>query len=222
MLGLDFTVQAADIAEAVAPGLPPEETVMSLAAQKAAAVKGCMGDSQRTIVGADTVVFFQNRIFGKTKSFQEAFSMLSALSGNTHQVYTGVCILSAKGQESLFFERTDVTFFPLTQEEIWNYIHEEKPFDKAGSYGIQGKAAVFVEKIQGDFFNVVGFPAARFIRKLRTLEKGKGIFPKRSERVRGCCPVKRLKRCFVSAARTWLLMRRRFGGGAVESTHRPF
>ena len=69
------------------------------------------------------------------------------------------------------FERTDVTFFPLTQEEIWNYIHEEKPFDKAGSYGIQGKAAVFVEKIQGDFFNVVGFPAARFIRKLRTLEK---------------------------------------------------
>ena len=171
MLGLDFTVQAADIAEAVAPGLPPEETVMSLAAQKAAAVKGCMGDSQRTIVGADTVVFFQNRIFGKPKSFQEAFSMLSALSGNTHQVYTGVCILSAKGQESLFFERTDVTFFPLTQEAIWNYIHEEKPFDKAGSYGIQGKAAVFVEKIQGDFFNVVGFPAARFIRKLRTLEK---------------------------------------------------
>ena len=163
MLGLDFTVQAADIAEAVAPGLPPEETVMSLAAQKAAAVKGCMG--------ADTVVFFQNRIFGKPKSFQEAFSMLSALSGNTHQVYTGVCILSAKGQESLFFERTDVTFFPLTQEEIWTYIHEEKPFDKAGSYGIQGKAAVFVEKIQGDFFNVVGFPAARFIRKLRTLEK---------------------------------------------------
>ena len=135
MLGLDFTVQAADIAEAVAPGLPPEETVMSLAAQKAAAVKECMGDSQRTIV------------------------------------YTGVCILSAKGQELLFFERTDVTFFPLTQEEIWNYIHEEKPFDKAGSYGIQGKAAVFVEKIQGDFFNVVGFPAARFIRKLRTLEK---------------------------------------------------
>ena len=171
MLGLDFTVQAADIAEAVAPGLPPEETVMSLAAQKAAAVKECMGDSQRTIVGADTVVFFQNRIFGKPKSFQEAFSMLSALSGNTHQVYTGVCILFAKGQESLFFERTDVTFFPLTQEEIWNYIHEEKPFDKAGSYGIQGKAAVFVEKIQGDFFNVVGFPAARFIRKLRTLEK---------------------------------------------------
>ena len=103
MLGLDFTVQAADIAEAVAPGLPPEETVMSLAAQKAAAVKECMGDSQRTIVGADTVVFFQNRIFGKPKSFQEAFSMLSALSGNTHQVYTGVCILSAKGQESRVF-----------------------------------------------------------------------------------------------------------------------
>lgn len=112
---------------------------MSLAAQKAAAVKGCMGDSQRTIVGADTVVFFQNRIFGKPKSFQEAFSMLSALSGNTHQVYTGVCILSAKGQESLFFERTDVTFFPLTQEEIWNYIHEEKPFDKAGLLWNPGK-----------------------------------------------------------------------------------
>ena len=171
MLGLDFTVQAADIAEAVAPGLPPEETVMSLAAQKAAAVKGCMVILKGLSWELIRWFFFQNRIFGKPKSFQEAFSMLSALSGNTHQVYTGVCILSAKGQESLFFERTDVTFFPLTQEEIWNYIHEEKPFDKAGSYGIQGKAAVFVEKIQGDFFNVVGFPAARFIRKLRTLEK---------------------------------------------------
>ena len=172
MLGLDFTVQAADIAEAVAPGLPPEETVMSLAAQKAAAVKGCMGDSQRTIVGADTVVFFQNRIFWQNRNpFRRPFPCCRLCRANTHQVYTGVCILSAKGQESLFFERTDVTFFPLTQEEIWNYIHEEKPFDKAGSYGIQGKAAVFVEKIQGDFFNVVGFPAARFIRKLRTLEK---------------------------------------------------
>ena len=102
MLGLDFTVQAADIAEAVAPGLPPEETVMSLAAQKAAAVKECMGDSQRTIVGADTVVFFQNRIFGKPKSFQEAFSMLSALSGNTHQVYRRMYPFRQRARVALF------------------------------------------------------------------------------------------------------------------------
>ncbi len=171
MLGLDFTVQAADIEEVVAPGLPPEETVMSLAAQKAAAVRKFPETSGKVVVGADTVVSFEGRIFGKPKSSQEAFSMLSALSGNTHQVYTGVCILAENGKGALFFEKTDVTFFQLTEEEIWKYVREEKPFDKAGAYGIQGKAAVFVEKIQGDFFNVVGFPAARFVRKLRELEQ---------------------------------------------------
>ena len=171
MLGLEFSVYAADIMETVAQGLTPEETVMSLASQKAAAVKESLGLMGKTIVGADTVVSFQGRIFGKPKTPQEAFSMLSALSGNTHEVYTGVCILPSAGKEVRFYERTDVTFFPLTEEEIWNYIHEENPFDKAGAYGIQGKAAVFVEGIRGDFFNVVGFPAARFIRKLRELEQ---------------------------------------------------
>ena len=85
--------------------------------------------------------------------------MLSALPGNTHQVYTGVCIL-----------------FSLTQEEIWNYIHEEKPFDKAGAYGIEGESTVFVEKIQGDFFNVAGFPAVWFVRKMRHWRSEKGSF----------------------------------------------
>ena len=168
MLGLDFTVQAADIAEAVAPGLPPEETVMSLAAQKAAAVKGCMGDSQRTIVGADTVVFFQNRIFGKPKSFQEAFSMLSALSGNTHQVYTGVTLIRIKKESGHFYQEsrtfsdgTDVSFYPMTEREICDYIATGEPMDKAGAYGIQGKAAIFVKGIRGDYNKVVGLPIAR-------------------------------------------------------------
>ena len=154
----------------------PDRMVEELSKRKAGAVaelvktQGFAEDSV-LIVGADTMVSIDGKKLGKPAGEAGAEAMLKELSGRTHQVYTGVCILSAKGQESLFFERTDVTFFPLTQEEIWNYIHEEKPFDKAGSYGIQGKAAVFVEKIQGDFFNVVGFPAARFIRKLRTLEK---------------------------------------------------
>ena len=159
MLGLDFTVQAADIAEAVAPGLPPEETVMSLAAQKAAAVKECMGDSQRTIVGADTVVFFQNRIFGKPKSFQEAFSMLSALSGNTHQVYTGVCLMTADGCRT-FYEKTDVTMYPADDRQLRDYISTGEPMDKAGSYGIQGLGAILVREIHGDYNNVVGLPVA--------------------------------------------------------------
>ena len=180
MLGLDFTVQAADIAEAVAPGLPPEETVMSLAAQKAAAVKGCMGDSQRTIVGADTVVFFQNRIFGKPKSFQEAFSMLSALSGNTHQVYTGVTLIRIKKESGHFYqesrtfsEGTDVSFYPMTEREICDYIATGEPMDKAGAYGIQGKAAIFVKGIRGDYNNVVGLPIARLYQELKSWKEKK-------------------------------------------------
>lgn len=171
MLGLDFSIQAADIVETIAPGLPPEETVTSLAAQKAKAVKDAVGLSDKTVVGADTVVSFQGRIFGKPKSPEEAFSMLSALSGNTHQVFTGVCILLPGGKEASFYEKTDVTFFSLAEADIWDYVRTEKPFDKAGAYGIQGKAAVFVEGIRGDFFNVVGFPAARFIRALRELNQ---------------------------------------------------
>lgn len=172
MLGLDFSVHAADITETIAPGLPPEEAVVSLAEQKAKAVREALAFPDKTIVGADTVVSLQGRIFGKPKTPEEAFSMLSALSGNTHQVFTGVSILSPLGKEASFFEKTDVTFFPLTEAEIWDYVHTEKPFDKAGAYGIQGKAAVFVEGICGDFFNVVGFPAAWFIRKLGKLEQG--------------------------------------------------
>lgn len=171
MLGLEFSVHVADIVESIVPGLPPEKTVMSLAAQKAAAVKEALESPMNIIVGADTVVSFQGRIFGKPKSPAEAFDMLSALSGNTHQVFTGVCLLSPAGKEVLFYEKTDVTFFSLSEAEIWDYIETEKPFDKAGAYGIQGKAAVFVEGIQGDFFNVVGFPAARFVRTLRELEQ---------------------------------------------------
>ena len=158
MLGLDFTVQAADIAEAVAPGLPPEETVMSLAAQKAAAVKGCMGDSQRTIVGADTVVFFQNRIFGKPKSFQEAFSMLSALSGNTHQVYTGVCVVDAQGRVMQAVDASDVCFRAITKDEIRAYVATGEPMDKAGAYAIQGGAGKWVTQVRGSRSNVIGLP----------------------------------------------------------------
>ena len=166
-MGVAFEKQAANVDEHC--DLGAWEAVAELSRRKALAVAAHFPG--RVVLAADTLVALENRPLGKPEDEEDACRMLERLSGREHQVYTGVCILSAKGQESLFFERTDVTFFPLTQEEIWNYIHEEKPFDKAGSYGIQGKAAVFVEKIQGDFFNVVGFPAARFIRKLRTLEK---------------------------------------------------
>ena len=179
--GYTFTIEVSDADEQI-QAKNPEHLVEELSRRKAFAVArqhlrgqnpdmDFSGKEPLMVIGADTVVALEGQILGKPAEEEDAVRMLQELAGKTHQVYTGVCILSAKGQESLFFERTDVTFFPLTQEEIWNYIHEEKPFDKAGSYGIQGKAAVFVEKIQGDFFNVVGFPAARFIRKLRTLEK---------------------------------------------------
>ena len=166
MLGLNFSVKVAEIQEIVPPGSSPEQAVMSLASQKARAVRKNLEFPQNIIVGADTVVSYQGKIFGKPKSQQEAVSMLSLLSGATHQVFTGVCILTPSSEE-VFYEKTDVTFFPLTQREICRYVSEENPMDKAGAYGIQGKAAAFVEKIEGDFFNVVGFPAARFLRKMK-------------------------------------------------------
>ena len=91
------------------------------------------------MVGADTVVSFQGRIFGKPKSPEEAFSMLSALSGNTHQVFTGVCILPGR-KRSFLYEKTDVTFFPLAEADIWDYVRTEKPFDKAGGLWDSGES----------------------------------------------------------------------------------
>ena len=109
------------------------------------------------IISADTMVFLEGLRLGKPRDQVDAFTMLSALSGRTHQVRTGVTVSRGERMETRT-ETTSVAFRPLHQDEIWGYIRTGEPFDKAGGYGVQGKAALFVRKIEGDYFNVMGLP----------------------------------------------------------------
>lgn len=137
----------------------PAELVMALASAKGREVAAlCAADD--TVIAADTIVWFGGRVYGKPHSEDEAVSMLSALSGNTHQVYTGVWV--KRGDRELCeYEVTDVRFRELTEGEIDAYVRTGEPMDKAGAYGAQGKAALFVRGIDGDFFNVMGLPLCR-------------------------------------------------------------
>lgn len=111
------------------------------------------------IIGVDTVVYYNNEILGKPKNYDDAYSMLSKLSGNTHKVYSGVCIYNAeKDKIDSFVCETKVKFSKLSKNQIDNYIKSNEPMDKAGAYGIQGLGGVFVEKIDGCYYNVMGLP----------------------------------------------------------------
>ncbi len=162
--GVEFTVKVSDAEEHIAPDTPPHEAVMSLARQKAQAVaKVCPDD---LVIGADTVVVYDGAILGKPADEADAARMLRMLSGKTHEVFTGVCLICA-GKAETFYARTQVTFYPLTQPEIEAYIATGEPMDKAGAYGIQGRGCTLVSGICGDYFNVVGLPVAEVCRRLR-------------------------------------------------------
>ena len=161
----EFTVIVSDAEECIDENESVEETVKSLALQKALAVKSKCQETD-IIISADTVVANDNKILGKPNDEKEAFSMLKSLSGKTHAVYTGVCI--TKGEKtSVFAQKTLVEFYELSDDEINSYIATKDPFDKAGGYGIQSKGAVLVKGIQGDYFNVVGFPVAEISRRIK-------------------------------------------------------
>ena len=162
--GLDFAVHVSDAKEMIARDTPPHEAVQHLARQKAEAVALLFPDD--TVIGADTVVALDGEILGKPRDRQDAARMLRLLSGRTHDVFTGVCLM-VEGKADTFFEHTRVTFYPLTDKEIADYIATGEPMDKAGAYGIQGRGCTLVEKIDGDYFNVVGLPIARLHRKLK-------------------------------------------------------
>ena len=142
----------------------PNEVVMELASIKAKDIYK-KSEKQSMIVGADTVVAYQGQILGKPADEADAKRMLTMLSGQTHEVYTGVCIIE-DGKTKTFYEETKVTFYEISDEQIDHYIKTGEPMDKAGSYGIQGKAAVFIKGIEGDYYNVVGFPIARFLQEI--------------------------------------------------------
>ena len=151
----DVLVPQAD--ETYDPALSPEEIVSSICRKKAEAARALAGDPDAIIITADTMVFLGDLRLGKPRDQVDAFTMLSALSGHTHQVRTGVTVSRGERMETRT-ETTAVTFRPLTQDEIWGYIRSGEPMDKAGAYGAQGKAALFVSRIEGDYFNVMGLP----------------------------------------------------------------
>lgn len=166
-VGLKFDIIPDNTPEPMDGTLTPWDTVMSLAKFKgdnvAAKVSGDV-----LIISADTVVAIDNIILGKPQNAEDAFKMLSKLSGKTHSVYTGVYIRENLGEKSAnFYEKTEVCFKNLDINEIKDYINTGEPMDKAGSYGIQEFGSLFVERINGDYFNVVGLPVCRLGKELK-------------------------------------------------------
>lgn len=151
-------------------GSCPSDIVKNLALMKAKDIFEQQKEESLTVIGADTIVVYHDEILGKPSDEDEAADMLSMLSDRTHQVYTGVAILTRdQGVENknVFFESTDVTFYPVSKEDIESYIATKDPMDKAGAYGIQGDFCIHVKCIHGDYNNVVGLPVSRVYQELK-------------------------------------------------------
>lgn len=164
----NFEVIVSDVEETLPEGISHEDAPMYLATLKAEDVSAA--HPGRVVIGADTVVLLDDKILGKPKDADDAFLMLSMLSGRQHEVITGCCITDGE-RKMTFSERTLVEFHRLSEDEIRAYIATGEPFDKAGVYGIQGKSMLFVKRIDGDFFNVMGLPVAALYRKLNEFEE---------------------------------------------------
>ena len=168
MLGFaDVIIHPAAGEEQPPKGASPEETVKALSHAKAKEV-AALFDDDPLVIAADTIVWLDGEILGKPHSEEQAFSMLKRLSGRDHEVYTGVTVLDKEG-ELCEAERSVVHFRQLSDEEIRRYIATGEPMDKAGAYGIQGKGALLVREIRGDYFNVVGLPVAALNRVLSSI-----------------------------------------------------
>lgn len=182
-IGLSFEICPAK-GEEIITGNAPEEVVKELSRGKAKEVAamvqsywqkhGELVSPQDTmVIGADTVVVAGGEILGKPADEEDAFRMLSMLSGRSHAVYTGVTLVflapSGRAGEHTFAERTEVTMKEMSAQEIRRYIATGEPMDKAGAYGIQGKCAIFIDKIHGDYNNVVGLPVAAIYREWKKL-----------------------------------------------------
>lgn len=149
----------------------PRDIVKELSCQKAQSVAG-EAEEGTIIIGADTIVAYEDCILGKPSDEEDAVQTLLKLQGNTHQVYTGVTVLlgeQGEWKKHTFTERTDVTFYPVSEKEIQNYVKSKEPMDKAGSYGIQGSFGIYVKGICGDYSNVVGLPVARLLYEMKQL-----------------------------------------------------
>lgn len=180
-IGLKFTVVPSDFEETLDPKTysSPDQFVIATAKGKAEEVAKRLSQPESSIhpdlvIGADTCISLEGQVFGKPKNVDDAVSMLSRFSSNSHEVLTGVCILmwrsagddGGRWQEICFSETTEVQFAKLTQDVIKAYVDSGEPLDKAGGYGIQGLGGTLVEGIRGDYYNVMGFPLHRFCKHL--------------------------------------------------------
>lgn len=166
-LGLNFEVEVSSIDETITANLPPHEMVEILARRKAAAV--AKHRKHGLVLGSDTLVVLEEEQLGKPKDEEEAFLMLQRLQGKTHLVYTGVALVDVETERwQVGHQATKVTMAPLSAEEIRQYIASKEPLDKAGAYGIQGLGATFIERIEGDYFTVVGLPLRLTAQFLKT------------------------------------------------------
>ena len=191
-IGIEYEVIPSKKEEVVTSAVP-SEIVMELAKQKAEDIVLQVNQPGKIVLGADTIVALDGEVMGKPKDEADAFSMISKLQDNAHQVYTGVSLsfLKENGEmlSRVFYEETDVYVYPMSEEEIWEYIHTKSssnnpnvskwdasrvPFeceDKAGGYGIQGPFAAYIKGIKGDYNNVVGLPIGRVYQELKNLLK---------------------------------------------------
>ena len=165
-LGRPFFADPSRVEEKLPEGLETSMAAEYLSSIKAQEVYDRYGDGELTVIGSDTVVLLDGKIFGKPRDEEDAKRMLRELSGRTHEVRTGVTIISEKGKQS-FTSVTEVEFYPLSEKEIEDYAASGEPMDKAGAYGIQDQGALLVKEIRGDFFTVVGFPIAEVSRRLQ-------------------------------------------------------
>ena len=182
-MGILFEICPAKGEEIITKTLP-QEVVMELSKQKAEEVasmirsyeeqhKEIITPTDILVIGADTVVAHEEKILGKPKDEEDAKRMLRSLSGATHSVFTGVTIVfmdkNGRCGERVFYEKTDVTMHQMSEMEIERYVATGEPMDKAGAYGIQGKCAIYIEKIEGDYNNVVGLPISHLYQELKKI-----------------------------------------------------
>jgi len=165
--GFNFKIIPSKIDESkVSVNLKPEDYCVELAKSKSKNIANQY--INYTVIGSDTIVYINGKILNKPKDFNDAKEMLNMLSGNTHEVFSGVSVKNINLNINIsFYEKTEVTFYKVSSKEITNYINEFKPFDKAGSYGIQDGSKIFIKKINGSYENIMGFPISKFYQSIK-------------------------------------------------------
>ncbi len=165
-LGLNIKIKVSQVDETMEEDIPPAQQVEKLAERKAAAVAS--ETAEGLVIGADTLVVLAGKPLGKPANRQEAVQMINELQGKSHEVLTGLAVIdAATGQSVVTHQTTAVHFKPMTREQVERYVSTGEPYDKAGAYAVQGKASIFIESIQGCYFNVVGLPVSKLADALR-------------------------------------------------------